>query len=192
MPWISENNNEYWMPDVLPEPTEEHQELQSNKRYLTQAGKERLHPGWTYAETIAYVDDEYLFQNEGWKVIIDESPSISEDDLKHASRNNPDTWEQLDEKTVKVTYTIIDFTQDEVDQYLEKKWNNVRTRRDELLSKTDWIITRAYEENLIVSQEVTLYRQQLRDFPQTIANILEFNINDDSMWPIKPEVYFEV
>lgn len=192
MPWISENGKEYWMPDTLPQPTEDHQDLQSQKRYLTPEGKERLHPGWTYSETIAYVDDEYLFHNEGWKLVVDEAPSITENDLKHSKRNSPETWEYIDEKTVKVTYTISDYSQEEIDQHLERKWNDFRDKRDLLLSETDWIITRSYEENLIVSSEVSSYRQQLRDFPQTITNILEFDINDDSMWPIKPEVYFEV
>jgi len=67
MPWITEGEKSYWMPEVLPEPTEAYTSEQSEKKYLTQEGKERGHPGWTYAENIAYVDDEYLFQNEGWK-----------------------------------------------------------------------------------------------------------------------------
>jgi hypothetical protein len=288
MPWVTDNEKSYWMPEVLPELTEEHQEAQSNKRYLTQEGKERQHPGWTYAETIAYVDDEYLFQNEGWKVIIDEEPeepilyklkrhyiknspdqwneidektieatytldgwipsvfpeltqeyqekqwqkkyltpqgeekrhpqwqyALSEayvDDeylfqnegwkvvideepsiqLKHNVRNSPEEWEEVNEKTVKVTYTLIDFTQEEVDVYTEEKWEILRGKRNSLIQQTDWILVRAGEEGLIVSSEVTEYRQQLRDFPGTIEDILTFKIDDDTLWPTKPEVYFEV
>jgi hypothetical protein len=287
MPWITEDTTNYWMPDILPEPTEEYQQEQSEKRYLTQEGVERRHPGWTYADNIAYVDDEYLFQNEAWKVvigeepvepvsyprkhyiknppeqwneidertieatynvdgwipsvfteatleyqqeqrekkyltpsdeekrhpqweytetgayvndeylfqnedwkvIIDENPSI---ELKHSVRNAPEDWEEMDERTVRVTYTLNDFTAEEVTEYEEQKWERLRGNRDSLLQATDWVIVRSIEENLVVSNEVTSYRQQLRDFPQTIVDILQFNINDNTLWPIKPENYFTV
>ena len=66
--------------------------------------------------------------------------------------------------------------------------------RDNRLQQTDWVIVRAMEENLVVSTEVTAYRQALRDFPETIVNILEFNLEfgNDTLWPIRPEVYFAV
>ena len=192
MPQITENGKTYWMPEVLPELTKEHQEAQSNKRYLTHEGKERQHPGWTYAETIAYVDDEYLFQNEGWKVIVDERPEITGDDLKNVSRNSSEDWEEVDEKTLKVTYTLTDFTQEEIDAYAEQKLQKLRNKRNNLLQQTDWIIIRATEENLKVTAQVISYRNQLRDFPEMILNILEFKIEDDTLWPVEPTVYFEV
>ena len=193
MPQITENGKTYWMPEVLPEPTKEYQATQKEKKYLTQEGVEKRHPEWTYAENVANVDDEYLFQNEGWKLIIDDKgPVILDTDLKHKTRNSPEQWEKLDEKTLKVTYSLTDFSQQEIDTYVEQKWKRLRGERDFLLSKTDWIITRAVEENLTVSSEVTSYRQQLRDFPETIVNILEFDLDNETLWPTKPEVYFEV
>lgn len=193
MPFITENEKTYWMPEVLPEPTEEYKSEQSEKKYLTHEGKERRHPGWTYADNNAYVDDEYLFQNEGWKVINDDGGiEITNDDLKHKKRNNPDQWEEIDKKNVRVTYTLIDFTMQEIDEYTESKWLQLRDKRDFLLLQTDWIITRAIEENLTVSSDVISYRNQLRNFPETIANILEFDLSDETLWPIKPQVYFEV
>jgi len=193
MPQITEGEKTYWVPEVLPEPTEEYKSAQSEKRYLTNLGVERRHPGWTYAENIAYVDDEYLFQNEGWKVIHDDGGvEIRPGDLRSKKRNSPDLWEDIDERNVRVTYTLTDFTQDEINVHTEQKWEYLRGQRDYLLSGTDWIITRAMEENLTVSSEVTSYRQQLRDFTSTIENIIEFDLNDDTLWPIKPEVYFEV
>jgi len=190
MPQITEGEKTYWVPEVLPEPTEEYKSAQSEKTYLTNLGVERRHPGWTYAENIAYVDDEYLFQNEGWKVIHDDGgPTVN---LQHKTRNSPDLWEDIDERNVRVTYTLTDFTQDEINEHIEKKWKNLRATRNALLRDTDWIVTRATEENLTVSSEVTSYRQQLRDFTSTIENMLEFDLYDDTLWPIKPEVYFEV
>jgi len=196
MPRITENGKTYWMPEVLPEPTKEYQATQKEKKYLTQEGVERMHPEWTYAENVANVDDEYLFQNEGWKLIIDdEGPVILDTDLKHKTRNEIVDWEELEGgKTIKVTYTLVDFTEEEVVEYTEQKWERLRMMRDNRLRQTDWIITRAMEENLVVSAEVTAYRQALRDFPETIVNILEFNLEfgNDTLWPIKPEVYFAV
>ena len=196
MPLITENENTYWMPEVLPEPTKEYQATQKEKKYLTPKGEEKRHPEWTYAENVANVDDEYLFQNEGWKLIIDdEGPVILDTDLKHKTRNEIVDWEeQEDGKTIKVTYTLVDFTEEEVAEYTEQKWEQLRRMRDTRLQATDWVIVRAMEKNLVVSTEVTAYRQALRDFPETIENILEFNLDlqDYALWPIKPEVYFEV
>lgn len=196
MPSITENGKTYWMPEVLPAPTKEYQATQKEKKYLTQEGVERSHPEWTYAENVANVDDEYLFQNEGWKLIIDdEGPVILDTDLKHKTRNEIVDWEEQEGgKTIKVTYTLVDFTEEEVAEYTEQKWERLRMMRDNRLRATDWVIVRAMEENLVVSTEVTEYRQALRDFPETIANILEFNLEfgNDALWPIRPEVYFEV
>ncbi len=195
MPLITENENTYWMPEVLPKPTPEHQKAQSNKKYLTQEGVEKSHPEWTYSENVANVDDEYLFQNEGWKLIIDEEPVILDTDLKHKTRNEIEDWEEQEGgKTIKVTYTLVDFTEEEVAEYTEQKWKRLREIRDSCLRQTDWVIVRAMEENLVVSTEVTAYRQALRDFPETIVNILEFSLELENamLWPIRPEVYFEV
>jgi len=194
MPRITENGKTYWMPEVLPLPTKEYQATQKEKNYLTQEGVEKRHPEWTYAENVANVDDEYLFQNEGWKLIIDdEGPVILDTDLKHKTRNEIVDWEEQEGgKTIKVTYTLVDFTEEEVAEYTEQKWERLRMMRDNRLRQTDWVIVRAMEENLVVSAEVTAYRQALRDFPETINNILEFEIGNDTLWPIKPEVYFAV
>jgi hypothetical protein len=196
MPWITENEKSYWMPEVLPEPTEEYQSVQSEKLYLTHENKERRHPGWTYAETNAYVDDEYLFHNEGWKVIIDSGYNANIEiiggKLKHAIKNNVEKWEKVNEYTVKVTYSFVDSTQEEIDNYIIQQWSKLRKKRDQFLADTDWIIVKVYEQNLIVNPEVISYRQQLRDFPEVVSNILEFEIDNELLWPSKPEVYFEV
>lgn len=53
--------------------------------------------------------------------------------------------------------------------------NNIRIKRNELLSNTDWIVAKAYEQQSTVPTEYVVYRQALRDitaqpgFPWTIA-----------------------
>jgi hypothetical protein len=140
MPQITENGKTYWMPEVLPEPTKEYQATQKEKKYLTQEGVEKRHPEWTYAENVANVDDEYLFQNEGWKLIIDDKgPVILDTDLKHKTRNEIVDWEEQEGgKTIKVTYTLTDFTEEEVAEYTEQKWKKLRGMRDNRLQQTDW------------------------------------------------------
>ena len=192
MPWTTEGEKRYWLPEVFPELTEEHQNAQSEKLYLTKEGKERRHPGWTYAETNAYVDDGYLFQNEGWKVIVgNEGNVVMRDSTKQDVKNDSNLWEQVDEKTLRVTYTLSDLSQEEIDKKVALCWRMTREKRDLLLQKTDWIILKSVEKSLVVLTEVHTYRQQLRDFPSTISNILEFEIDNDNLWPTAPSSYFE-
>ena len=67
----------YWIPKKLPTFSEEWNNSQSLKKYLTPENAIREHPKWVY-ENKSYVCDEYLYQNEGWKLIIDNYPELSE------------------------------------------------------------------------------------------------------------------
>lgn len=77
----------YWMPESLPSPTKEYQDSQRTKKYLTPDGEEKNHPKWSYENT-ALVDDEYLLQNEGWRVIVDNYP-LEVDDADHRIERLP-------------------------------------------------------------------------------------------------------
>lgn len=186
-------SNSGWIPKVFPKSTVEYEKSQADKTYLTEEMVQVQHPKWIYKSTNAYVDDEYLFQNEGWKLIVDDGGiEINKSDLKNKVKNEIDEWEEINEKTIKVTYTITDFTQEEIDIYEQIQYGRLRKKRDDLLSKTDWIVIAAKEKNLSLSPEIISYRQQLRDLPETIENIFSFKEDDDTLWPTKPEVYFEV
>lgn len=72
MVWVnSGSENSYWMPEVIPEYTEEWQTGQMSKSYLKLDGNVTGHPGWYFGNR-SYVSDEYLFYNEGWYTIIDD------------------------------------------------------------------------------------------------------------------------
>jgi len=191
MPWITENDKTYWLPNVLPDCTEEHTKTQREKTYLTPSKEEKKHPQWTYSENNAYVDDEYLFKNEGWKLIINEEPKIRDSDLKKFVRNTSEKWQDINEYTLKVTYTLIDLSQDEIDKLIESKWKEFRAIRNFKLTESDWVIVRSLHENLIVSDEVLEYRKTLRNLPETIINILDFDCNNKSSWPSVPTILFK-
>ena len=187
MTWITEKDSTYWIPDILPENTEEYNAIQREKVYFTLENLERVHPKWHY-DNGAFVDDEYLFLNEGWKLVIDEVVRVDPDELKKVVRNSFENWEEIDEKTLKVTYTIEDFTDEEVENYKNAKWRRLREIRDSLLFESDIWIVRYYENNNQISQEIKEYRQELRDFPETIIDIISFNLDNVLLWPEKPVI----
>ena len=192
MPWITEKDQTFWLPETLPSEVDDNYKIdQQSKSYLTPENTVRIHPNWTFASNGALVTDEYLYQNEGWKLIVDEGPSMLPDDLKHGVKNSIAEWDHTDERIAKVTYTYTNFTSEEIDEYTSDKWEYVREIRDKLLAETDWIIIRATEENLTISQEILNYRTLLRNFPETIDNILEFDPENTLSWPVKPTVFFE-
>ena len=59
------------------------------------------------------------------------------------------------------------------------KWLQVRNERNSLLSETDWVVTKASETGVAVSDEWKTYRQALRDVPT-------HSDPDNITWPTKP------
>lgn len=96
------DNLDFWFPETLPENTEEYNKEQLQKLYLTPDNIQKAHPNWHY-ENGALVDDEYLFQNEGWKVVIN-VPAIAHEGDIDVEMNSPTKWRH-EEKNVYPTYT---------------------------------------------------------------------------------------
>ena len=65
-------------------------------------------------------------------------------------------------------------------QPLEQAERNIRSRRDNLLQETDWIVIKSYERGANIPAEWELYRQALRD----ITNQAGFPY--EVIWPTKP------
>ena len=55
-------------------------------------------------------------------------------------------------------------------------WAEVRTRRNELLSATDFYAL----SDVTMSEDMTTYRQALRDLPESVEN------SEDVVWPDQP------
>jgi len=64
-------------------------------------------------------------------------------------------------------------------QITAQKWVEVRGQRDSLLTKSDWVVAKASETGVAVSDEWKTYRQALRDVPTQ-------SDPDNITWPTKP------
>ena len=64
---------------------------------------------------------------------------------------------------------------------LAEKWANIRTRRNRLLTESDWVVVKAKEEhpNASIPSDWVDYRTELRD-------ITKQSDPDDITWPTKP------
>ena len=65
----------------------------------------------------------------------------------------------------------------------------LREKRDELLAETDWVVTKATETGVAVSDTWKTYRQALRDLPaSSTPKVDSFNNLDltSVTWPTKP------
>lgn len=61
-----------------------------------------------------------------------------------------------------------------------QKWVMVRAERNIKLQETDWVVTKASETGVAVSNDWKTYRQALRDLPATQTDV------DNIIYPTKP------
>ena len=88
-----------------------------------------------------------------------------------------------DTVTTRHTYVDGQFV-DPVEWSAEYQWREVRTRRDALLTQSDWT------QNSDVSVDVDAwktYRQELRDLPDNTADPADLLDPANPVWPEKPE-----
>lgn len=60
------------------------------------------------------------------------------------------------------------------------EWARVRAVRDAQLKRTDPLVLKAYELGAPVADDVKVYRQALRDLPESVADPA------DIVWPAAP------
>lgn len=105
MPYITEGEKTYWLPDTYPEKTDEWNQAQRQKRYYIPSELRcRSHPRWSF-DNGALVTDEYLFKNGGWLIIIDNYPTVG---FNQVAITDPfESWTKDESAmTVTVTYTL--------------------------------------------------------------------------------------
>ena len=64
-------------------------------------------------------------------------------------------------------------------EILAEKWKLIRIQRNSKLQETDWVVTKASETGVAVSDDWKTYRQALRDVPTQ-------SDPDNITWPTKP------
>lgn len=108
--------------------------------------------------------------------------------LPYTLINNPQENQVLEttiidilENEVVETKVYRDMTQTEIDDrdlmILNRKWKNVRAKRNRLLSDSDWT---QLNDSPVDKTLWSIYRNQLRDIPQS------FNDPDLIVWPTPP------
>jgi hypothetical protein len=131
MGWITEKlpngkTQTYWLPDTLPENTEQWRRTQISKRYLNPENEIRLHPGWLYSNG-ALVCDEYFYRNYEWKRIIDEKPDDRDEEgnIYAVSETPTSEWESVDEYTIRKVYKKFLFSPEEGGTKPEWRYNKI-------------------------------------------------------------------
>lgn len=65
--------------------------------------------------------------------------------------------------------------------------NQLREIRNNILSKTDWYVTKAKENNEEVPANIKAYRQELRDLTEGLTTVEQIvNIIKNDLYPTKP------
>jgi hypothetical protein len=89
----------------------------------------------------------------------------------------------------------VDLTPEELSEYnlrieeenntrFERYLNQLREIRNNLLSKTDWYVTKAKENNEEVPANVKTYRQELRDLTEGLTTVEQIvNIIKNDLYP---------
>lgn len=81
-----------------------------------------------------------------------------------------------------IGWSVVNKTSEAVQQYDENAAASVRSQRDNLLASTDWLVIKAQETSVAMSQAWVDYRQALRD----ITDHVNFPHLQEGDWPVKP------
>lgn len=129
----------------------------------------RDNPNTSFPKTIS---NEILARFDVYPYTQQEQPTYDEKTQKIVDggfvKDENDNWIK--------TWNIVDKTQTEITEWLETKANSIRSRRNQLLSETDFYAL----SDVTLTAEMAAYRQALRDitnqqgFPETVE------------WPVKP------
>lgn len=137
----SKEDKIYWMPDSIPEYSLKWNISQEIKTYILSDGSVRKFPKWYY-DNGAYVDDDYLFYNEGWKILLDDEPQLGINRQVQIELKPKDQWNYTEEKSVKKTY----WEREIVDNipYHNPKTHKLKPTPDSFWEKTDTSVVKTY------------------------------------------------
>lgn len=113
-----------------------------------------------------------------FEVQIDPAPAVDEKNFKAVRDETPayvnGAWH--------LEWSVVDKTAEEKQRYYDAAASNVRTKRDTLLSETDWVVVMHTEKGTNIPLEWETYRQALRD----ITSHVNFPYLEEADWPVKP------
>lgn len=173
MSWVTnlreDNKITYWVPDELPEKTEEWQTNQMKKSYLKPDGSLTGHPGWYFGNG-SYASDEYFYHNEGWYTIVDNRPEeIDENGNQYVIIETPSTdWEVFDTYKIRKVYK----------RYLHNKVNKPQYKFGQfvthLFSFDDekMIATDNYEVSILTQEELENQKNEFLNMIRKIRNYI--------------------
>ena len=129
-----------------------------------------------FIETYSNTEDAHT---TGCELILVELESKPQFNIATEKLVLSDTPVYENEKWI-LKYSIVTLTQEEKNEIENIQASDVRRRRNELLSDSDWIVIKSFEKQEIVPNLWQVYRQELRD----LSNQPEFPWN--ITWPISP------
>lgn len=125
------------------------------------------------------VPDKLLASYDVYPVTIKTAPAI-DDRTQRVSQNREPV---LVDGVWTIDWTVEDKTAEEIQAYDNTRAAQVRSRRNSLLSATDWVVIFHTEKGTNIPLEVEVYRQALRD----ITSHANFPELEEADWPVKPE-----
>lgn len=142
----------------------ENNEIKSHPRQLPKS--------WKNISNFDAMDNDTIFSN-GWYPykFVEATPftnSIVSGSYFEIKENEVIEYQTLREKS-----------QEEIDEEIESKWNNIRLTRNSLLLNCDWTQLIDSPLSLEKKEEWANYRQQLRD-------ITNYQTPEEIVWPIPP------
>tara|TARA_Y100000289_G_C3886507_1_gene131574 strand:- start:106 stop:810 length:705 start_codon:yes stop_codon:yes gene_type:complete len=155
MPYITEGDKTYWLPDTYPEKTDEWDQAQRAKRYYIPSEQRcRSHPRWNF-DNGALVTDEYLYKNGGWLRIVDNYPSCG---FNQIVITDPfESWiKDESAMTATVTYTIWQYVYPEpTDVSYTEKWEWTPEEGNWVRDESAKTITATYTRTDLTADELT-------------------------------------
>ena len=97
--------------------------------------------------------------------------SFTQEEIDTAGFTGPYTEPTYDSKTEVLDWTGTEYSiRPHNTQELEDQWSKIREQRNQLLKDSDWTQISDYSLEIENKEEWALYRQELRDLPETQSN----------------------
>jgi Phage tail assembly chaperone protein len=103
----------------------------------------------------------YVRVSDNKEIVIGSTKEIVNDEVVETFFTRDKTPQEIEQQTIQQNY-----------QDTQNKWNSIRSQRDELLRQSDIyvLVDRWNTMDVNKQQEWVIYRQQLRDLPQTYTD----------------------